>query len=126
MIAPSGFYWMARVPEGGLVVAADGRSATLELRGLAVIDQPRWPALDAEATPAILSVKVVWTATSDRVELNDPGKHFLFHGWRAEAQAEASAEVPSTGFTWKSEPMRTSKADFALIGEERNGRYYPG
>jgi hypothetical protein len=38
----------------------------------------------------------------------------------------ATVQVPSIGFTWKSDPMETSRADFAIIGEERNGRYYAG
>jgi len=32
--------------------------------------------------------------------------------------------VPSIGFTWKSDPLNTSKADVAILGEEANGRYY--
>jgi hypothetical protein len=39
-------------------------------------------------------------------------------------QLEAEVEVPSIGFSWKSGPLNTSKADFAIIGEEVNGRYY--
>jgi hypothetical protein len=34
------------------------------------------------------------------------------------------AEVPSIGLSWKSDPLETSKCDFAVIGEEANGRYY--
>jgi hypothetical protein len=37
---------------------------------------------------------------------------------------EAQVEVPSIGFLWKSDSIDTSRADFAVIGEEVNGRYY--
>jgi len=37
---------------------------------------------------------------------------------------EASIEVPSTGFRWKSDAIDTSRAAFAVIGEESNGRYF--
>jgi hypothetical protein len=37
---------------------------------------------------------------------------------------EAEVEVSSMGFSWKSDPLNTSKCDFAIIGEEVNGRYY--
>jgi len=37
---------------------------------------------------------------------------------------EAEVEVPSIGFSWKSDPLNTSKADVAIIEEEVNGRYY--
>jgi len=36
----------------------DGKSVTLAMRDVAVIDQPRWPALDASATPAKMSFKM--------------------------------------------------------------------
>jgi hypothetical protein len=32
--------------------------------------------------------------------------------------------VPSIGFSWRSDPLSTSKSDFAIMGEEVNGRYY--
>lgn len=123
-IAPSGLYWVAVVPQGGLTVAPDGRAATLEMRGVPVIDQPRWPAQDADATPATIAFRVAWTATDERAEYTDPAKHFRFRGWRARVQLEASVEVPSLGFSWRSDPIETSSAAFGIIGEERNGRYF--
>jgi hypothetical protein len=42
----------------------------------------------------------------------------------ATCQLEAQVEVPSTGFSRKSDPLETSKCDFAIIGDEANGRYY--
>jgi hypothetical protein len=48
----------------------------------------------------------------------------IFTGTRATCQMEAQVEVPSIGFSWKSDPLSTSKCDFAVIGEEANGRYY--
>ena len=30
--------------------------------------------------------------------------------------------MPSLGFSWKSQPLNTSKSDFAIIGEEVDGR----
>jgi len=32
--------------------------------------------------------------------------------------------VPSIGFSWKSDPLEKSRADFAIMVEEANGRYY--
>jgi hypothetical protein len=37
---------------------------------------------------------------------------------------QAQVYVPSIDFSWKSDPLNTSKADFAIIGQEINGRYY--
>ena len=112
------------IPQGALTVSTDGRSATLELRDLPIIDQPRWPAHDAEVTPARLSYRVIWTASEEPVSWSDPVKQFSVRGFRATARVEASVEVPSTGFRWKSGPLDSSKAAFGVIGEEANGRYF--
>jgi len=58
------------------------------------------------------------------VKYDDSFKRFRFTGSRASCQLEAQVEVPSIGFSWKSDPLSTSKCDFAIIGEEVNGRYY--
>lgn len=123
-ISPSGLYWVAPVPERGLTISPDGKTLTLEMRNVAVVDQPRWPALDSIATPARLNFKMVWTADGSAVKCEDASKHFRFVGARASCRMEAEVEVPSIGFSWKSDPLSTSKSDFAIVGEEVNGRYY--
>lgn len=112
------------MPEGGLIVSADGNTMTLEMRDVPVVDQPRWPALDSVATPARMSFKMVWKSTGEPVKIEDAAKHFGFTGTKALCQMEAQIEVPSIGFSWKSDPMNTSKCDVAMMGEEVNGRYY--
>ncbi len=67
---------------------------------------------------------MVWKSTGEPVKYEDSSKHFRFAGTRASCQLEAIVEVPSIGFSWKSDPLKTSKCDFAIIGEEVNGRYY--
>jgi hypothetical protein len=112
------------VPESGSRISADGRSAILEILDLIVIDQSRWPAYDAQSTPAKMSLKVIWQATPEPIIYEDKLKHFRVEGFRAIAKAEAAVEVPSLNFAWKSDPMETSSAGFAVIGKEVNGRYY--
>ena len=112
------------MPGGGLTVSADGNTFTLEMRDVAVVDQPRWPALDSTASQARMSFKMIWKSNGEQVKYEDASKHFRFTGTRATCQLEAEVEVPSIGFSWKSDPLDTSKCDFAIIGEEANGRYY--
>jgi hypothetical protein len=112
------------VPLGGLTISDDGRSATLELKNLPVIDQPKWPARDAPAVPAKMNFRVVWKATDDKIFYEDKRKHFKVEGYGATAQVEAAVVVPALNFSWKSDPLDTSKAEFAIIGNEVNGRYY--
>lgn len=112
------------MPERGLTISPDGSTFTLEMQNVPVVDQPRWPALDSAATLAKMTFKMVWKSTGDRVTYDNPSRQFRFTGFRASCQLEAQVEVPSIGFSWKSDPLEKSRADFAIIGEEVNGRYY--
>jgi hypothetical protein len=123
-ISSSGLYWVAAVPPGGLEVSADAATITLEMKNVPIVDQPRWPTLDSVATPARMSFKMVWKSTGEPVRYQDAARQFRFTGTRATCQLEAQVEVPSIGFSWKSDPLEKSHADFAIMGEEVNGRYY--
>ena len=112
------------LPPDALRVSANGRAATLDLKQVEVIDQPRWPAPDAEARPALLDITLTFVATDEPIEIDDPSRQFRFHGFKAQSQLEARVLVPSIGFSWRSDPISTSRADFAIIGEEANGKYY--
>ena len=67
---------------------------------------------------------MIWKATGEKVIYDDPQKQFRVEGYRATAQLEAQVEVPLIGFSWKSDPLSESSANFAIIGDEVNGRYY--
>jgi len=112
------------IPEGALVLSPDGKTATLAMTNLAVFDEPKFPARDAIRTPAVFSFKMVVQATDEKFASDDPGKQFRVDGYRATAQMEAQVDVPSIGFSWKSDPLSKSRANFAIIGDETNGRYY--
>ena len=115
---------MVPVLERDLTITQDGSTFALEMENVPVVDQPRWPALDSVATPARMSFKMVWKSMGEPVKYDDPAKRFRFTGTRALCQMEANVEVPSIGFSWKSDPLSTSKCDFAIMGDEVNGRYY--
>jgi hypothetical protein len=99
---------VVRIPEGGLVFSPDGKTATLEMKNVQVVDQPKWPALDSVGRPATMTFKMIWKATDERVVYDDPQKQFRV----------------SIDFSWKSDPLWESHANFAIIGDEVNGRYY--
>lgn len=125
-ISPEGLYWVTPVAEQQLTFSSDGKAATLAMTNVAIIDQPRWPAMDADSTPAFMEFKLVFHRTDEAVTYEDPKRFYRFTGFKAEAQLEASVRVPSIGFTWKSDPLEQSKSSFAVMGEEVNGRYYQG
>ncbi len=123
-VGPCGLYWVVQVPEGGAVFSSDGKEAIFQMKGIEIIDQPKWPQFKAEAIPARMNLRIVWKATNEKVNYNDPQKQFRFEGYKAIAQMEGSVEVPSIGFSWKSDSHETSRANFAIIGNEVNGKYY--
>ena len=90
-----------------------------------VIDQPTWPARGAATMPALMSFKMTFEATDKSVVYEDKARHFRVTGFLATCRMEARVEVPSIKFTWKSDPIANCPpAEFALIGEEVNGKYY--
>jgi len=94
------------------------------MENVAVVDQPKWPALDAAGTPGTMSFKMIWKATDEKIIYDDLPKQFRIEGYRATAELEAQVKVPSIDFSWKSDPLAASQANFAIIGDEVNGRYY--
>jgi len=107
-----------------LTISSDANTFTLEMKDVLVVDQPRWPAIDSIATPARMTFKMVWKSLMEPVVYDDTSRQFRFTGSRASCQIEAQVEVPSLGFSWKSDPLERTRADSAIIGEEVNGRYY--
>src|ERR1700733_13126797 len=124
LISPEGLYWVTPVPSTALTFTADDRTSTLEMTNVLIIDQPRWPAIDAETTPAFMDFKLVFKANAESVKYEDPSRQYRFEGFKAAAQLEATIRVPSIDFTFKTDELQTSSSDFAVMGTEVNGKYY--
>jgi hypothetical protein len=123
-ISPEGLYWVTPVAAAGITFSGDEKVATLQMSNVPIIDQPRWPAMDAETNPAFMDFKLVFTATGEPVKYEDPARQYRFEGFKASAQLEATFRVPAINFTFKTDPLETSKSSFAVMGTEVNGRYY--
>jgi hypothetical protein len=102
---------VAPVPDGALTISPDGSTATLEMKNVSIIDQPKWPAMDTETHPAFMDFKLIWKATAEPVKYEDAAQQYRFTGHKATAQLEASVRVPSLDFTWKSDPLANSNAE---------------
>lgn len=96
----------------------------VQMKDIPIIDQPRWPAIDAESTPAFLEFKLVFKSTEEPVKYEDASRQYRFEGFKATAQLEASVRVPSIDFTFTTDPLESSSCDFAVMGTEANGKYY--
>jgi hypothetical protein len=112
------------VPSSGITFSSDDKTATVQVSNAPIIDQPRWPAMDAESTPAFLDFKLVFKANDEPVKYENAMQQYRFEGFKASAQLEATIRVPSIDFTFKTDALETSRADFAVMGTEVNGRYY--
>ena len=123
-ISPEGLYWVTPVNAVDFALSEDEKSATLHMAKVPIIDQPRWPAMDALSTPAFMDFKLVLRATDEPVKYEDPTRQYRFEGFKANAQLEAAIRMPSIGFSFKTDPLETSKSDFAVMGTEVNGKYY--
>jgi hypothetical protein len=94
------------------------------MSSLPIIDQPRWPAMDAESTPAYLDFKLVFSSADEPVKYEDPMRQYRFEGFKATAHLQATVRVPSIEFIFKTDPLEASTCDFAVMGSEVNGKYY--
>jgi hypothetical protein len=48
-----------------------------------IIDQPRWPAMDAESTPAFMDFALVFKAGDEPVKYEDASQQYRFEGVKA-------------------------------------------
>jgi hypothetical protein len=77
----------------------------------------------AAPVPAVVSFKVEWSGAPDRASVNNPANGFAGEYVRGQAQMEWTA---TTGdFHYVSAPLSTSSSEFAELGHERNGSFYP-
>ena len=96
------------MPPTGITFSADGKTATLQMSNVP------------------MDFKIVFKAGSEPVKYEDPMRQYRFEGFRATAQLEAAFRVPSLDFTFQTDPLESSPSDFAVMGDEVNGRYYEG
>jgi hypothetical protein len=112
------------VPADALIFSADGKTVTLQMKDVRIIDQPRWPAMDAATNPAFMDFKLIFKGGDEPVKYEDPTRQYRFEGVKATAQMEATIRVPAIDFTFKTDPLESSRCDFAVMGAEVNGKYY--
>jgi hypothetical protein len=112
------------IPKEALKISEDGLTVALQMKDVEVADQPLWPKFQAAMRPAKLSFRLVLTATKEKISWDVAQRQFRFDGHKAKAQLEASVTVPSLKYSWKSERLEKSTAEFAILGQEANGKFY--
>lgn len=127
-IAPSGLFWTTRLSESNVSGVNPGAgNALYQANNVHVFDFHDFgnalfgggPA----PLPAIVSFEVRWSGVNDRVNIKNPANGFAGEYVRGQAQMEWTATVGP--YHYVSAPLETSASEFAELGTERNGSFYP-
>ena len=76
-----------------------------------------------DGVPGVVSFKVEWSGVLDRVNVKNPANGFAGEYVRGHAQMEWTATAGD--FHYVSAPLSTSSSEFAELGHERNGSFFP-
>ena len=82
--------------------------------------------LNGHRSPGTISFRVVWSGVTERLNVRNTDP--VYGGFAGEfvrntAQMEWTASTDD--FTFVSAPLATSYSDFAQIGHEQNGSFFP-
>lgn len=122
---PGGLFWTVPVSENALEVDLEDGTATLSLDDFDTDDYGNlFNALSGGAeADASISFKMKWTAKGDAFNVSDPVHTFAGRYRFANVGIEWSAEVPSAGFSFTSNP-NSNNTVVGVIGRERNGMFF--
>ena len=76
---------------------------------------------DGNSIDATVSYRIRWSEGGTPLTIDD-GKNFHFQGRQTKGFISWSAH--EAGFSFQSDPARTTHTNFALVGRERNGVFY--
>jgi hypothetical protein len=122
---PNGLFWTIQVPDDSVRVNPGGRRAIYRATNLEITDYGDFnTALSGAAgTPATVSFEVQWMAVDERRNIKNTAARFGGEFVRGQAQMAWSAVVGH--YAYESGPLATSTSDFASLGTERNGVFFP-
>jgi hypothetical protein len=97
--------------------------ASLDVAGLALFDYFNLnnALSDGNAIDATVSYSIQWSEDGTPLTIDD-GANFHFSGRQTKGFITWSAT--ESGFSFESDPANTTVTNFALVGRERNGRFY--
>jgi hypothetical protein len=126
-ITQNGLFWIVVLPADTVDVDLDAGTATLEVHDLHVTDDYTFENsvlhnLGRPSTPAVVSFRVVWTATGGVNVFDNAAQQFRGEFRNASAQMEYSARAGK--FEFQSDPLASSTTVAAELGRESNGSFY--
>jgi hypothetical protein len=122
---PNGLFWTMRLPDDSVQVnPGAGRAiyaaSEIEIEDYGTIENAF---NGVPGVPATVSFEVHWSGVGDRINIKDAIGGFGGDFVRGSAQMAWSAVVGDC--TFQSDPLETSSSDFASLGTERNGIFFP-
>ena len=114
-----------QIPDSSVRVNPGAGSAVYQVANAQVLDFGDFnTALSgAPGSPATVSFDVRWSGVNQRVNIKDPVAGFGGEFVRGSAQMSWSAVIGD--YAYQSDPLETSSSDFASLGTERNGVFFP-
>jgi hypothetical protein len=122
-IAPSGLFWTMPIADDAIDVNPGKGRASLVAENLSVPDfgdfvNSIFPAI---SVPATVSFDVRWFGVQSRRNAKEP--EFGFGGEFVVTSASIEWSAEQAGFAFRSDPASASVTLYALVGNERNGRF---
>jgi hypothetical protein len=126
-IASSGLFWTMALPIDAISVSLGAGSAVMQARNLQMLDFHDFGNSlfggGVPPTPATISFSVEWSGVGQRAHVVNSDTNSTGEYVRNSAQMEWTAN--SGDYEYISAAASTSASDFAEIGEERNGVFFP-
>jgi hypothetical protein len=120
-----GVFWTTRIPDHSVHADLDHARARMHVSDFEVEDyHDLFNALqDGPSIPARVWFDIRWSGVSRRVSIRDVTNRFS--GRYIEDTATVSWRAEERGARFRSDPADTSTSEFAVIGRERNGVFFP-
>jgi hypothetical protein len=122
---PDGLFWTIQIPDDSVRVNPGAGSAIYRVKDLQIADYGNFDNSfsGGAGTPATVSFDVRWSGVEQRVNIKDPVARFGGEFVRGQARMQWSAVAGD--YAYQSDPLDTSSSDFASLGTERNGSFFP-
>ena len=127
----TGLFWTIPIEHTGVKFHGDDKKASYTATGLAMPDYGDFfnSINDGPTTASTVSFDIEWFDPTKRVRIDSSNNRgFGGSDWGgdfSEVHATATWSCRQPGFTFHSDPAGTSVPEFAFMGHERNGVFFP-
>jgi hypothetical protein len=126
---PTGLFWTTRIPQSNVQVEVGNGYASAGATNLPIFDYGTFNNSvngGAPRTPGVISYRVVWSGVQQRVTIrNTDPVYGGFAGMFVRNSAQMEWTAVTDDYIFVSAPLATSKSEFAELGKERNGCFFP-